>query len=376
MNNIKICCKIFYNKKTKQAHARQIFTGFCELAKNKFIQLSFHQDDWLKEHITQNLVLVEINNRFRVIFDVNDGWYWIHGDQEKNLNFLKQEVLPNCDYFFKRSYDSELAAKIGEEGRKIHPLGLNYDVTSPNNIMDNKLLSPKALIKHIIKSNASLSSIFKAEPNSRFYYQNFEALPIYDTNTKPGILFLTRLWDPDDPILLLETPENRILISDAIKAINNTRVELIKYCQSAFGERFIGGLFADQFSNKCHPELIAPSHVTKKSNFMSLVKTTPICVATTGLHNSIGWKFGEYVAASRAIISEPLNYSLPGDFKVDANYLEFKTVSEFKDKIEQLDGNPALINNMMHNNYLYYHSYVQPEMMVANALIYTLTNRL
>lgn len=40
---------------------------------------------------------------------------------------------------------------------------------------------------------------------------------------------------------------------------------------------------------------------------MRLMKQSRICIATTGLHDSIGWKFAEYVVAGRTIVIEPLN---------------------------------------------------------------------
>lgn len=49
-----------------------------------------------------------------------------------------------------------------------------------------------------------------------------------------------------------------------------------------------------------------------------MVKESDICITTTGLHRSIGWKFAEYIAASKAIVTEKLNYS-PGT-ELKANF--------------------------------------------------------
>ena len=73
-------------------------------------------------------------------------------------------------------------------------------------------------------------------------------------------------------------------------------------------------------------EMIQKRHLKKDCYFLNIVKSSDICIATTGLHKSIGWKFGEYIAASRAIITEPLYYEIPGELKRGSNYLEFRNV--------------------------------------------------
>lgn len=63
------------------------------------------------------------------------------------------------------------------------------------------------------------------------------------------------------------------------------------------------------------PELIVPDKLTGKRAYLHRMQHTEICVASTGLHGSTGWKLAEYVAAGRAIVTEPLRYTLPGGFE-------------------------------------------------------------
>lgn len=94
-----------------------------------------------------------------------------------------------------------------------------------------------------------------------------------------------------------------------------------------------------------------------------------ICIATTGLFGSIGWKFAEYVAGSRAIISEPLNYSIPGNFTNGVNYYDFLNKDDLLNNIQTLLSNKDIVKNMMYNNFLYYNQYVKPENLVLNTLL-------
>ena len=64
-----------------------------------------------------------------------------------------------------------------------------------------------------------------------------------------------------------------------------------------------------------------------------MVKESDICITTTGLHRSIGWKFAEYIAASKAIVTEKLNYSPGTELKANTNFLEFDTSEELINQV-------------------------------------------
>jgi hypothetical protein len=94
-----------------------------------------------------------------------------------------------------------------------------------------------------------------------------------------------------------------------------------------------------------------------------------ICIATNGLHDSIGRKFGEYVAASRAIVTEELRYQLPGIFSEGINHLEFSNSFDLIKNIQLLEKDRDFMYSMMKSNYNYYRSYLQPDLMVLNTLL-------
>lgn len=98
------------------------------------------------------------------------------------------------------------------------------------------------------------------------------------------------------------------------------------------------------------------------------MKKTDICIGTVGLHDSIGWKTAEYVALGKAIVCEPFRYSVPGEFLVEKNYLEFSTSDECVEAIQKIIENPNLVYQMKLNNLLYYYRYLKPDMMVKRTL--------
>ena len=122
-------------------------------------------------------------------------------------------------------------------------------------------------------------------------------------------------------------------------------------------------------SQKMAPDLIMSAEFTKKINYLNNIKKHNICIATTGLHNSIGGKFAEYVAASRSIITEPLHYQPAGDFEENKNYLTFSTIDSLIEKIHLLLQNTELMKEIMTSNYQYYTQYLSPDKLVLNTLL-------
>jgi len=63
------------------------------------------------------------------------------------------------------------------------------------------------------------------------------------------------------------------------------------------------------------------SNLSNRRNYLEVMKQSDICISSMGLHQSIGWKTGEYIAASKAIINESFHYKVVGDFQIGKNYL-------------------------------------------------------
>lgn len=113
-----------------------------------------------------------------------------------------------------------------------------------------------------------------------------------------------------------------------------------------------------------------PNQKTTKISFLNSLQQHDICINTLGLHNSTGWKFAEYIAASRAIISEPLVYQSSGLIEGN-NYLSFTDSESMILGIETLLKNKS---QMMLNNYHYYNNFVRPDSLIMNSLFLALNN--
>jgi hypothetical protein len=338
----------------KDLHLSQVYSGFFELQKKGIVDLKIKATKKTSSFIP--LITVSVNQK-KVIYDVLDGLTWIPGPMDKNLEYFRSNF--SADFFFKRSFHRKML-EYRPAGCHVYPLGLNYSI-QPSTNMFSLSEGLKEKIKYTLKTNRQLRTIFK----KKFAYAaDFEYYPTkHDANR---ILFMTRLWDPGEAK------------SEASKYhrehINNVRVQCIEACRKEFGKYFTGGLSKTGYTQERYKSLLVPQQLTNKFNYLNAVKEHSICIATTGLHDSIGWKMAEYVAASRAIVSEPLHFELPGNFEKDVNYLEFEHVDQLVSKLQTLLQSQKTVLQMMESNFRYYNNFLKPENMIFNTLLTVMHN--
>jgi hypothetical protein len=220
-----------------------------------------------------------------------------------------------------------------------------------------------------VKRSAVLCKILGKGSDHSLHFDNFEYPPMpIPEGSVPQILLLTRLWGPlGDEVAA--GPAVRERTQRELDVINGTRIECIEACRAAFTGHFVGGLSDSPYARRVAPHLIAPTAITNKQSFMALVKASPICIATTGLILSTGWRFGEYIAASRAIVTEKVHDTFPGSFRAPENYLEFSTVDQLLSVVRGLLADRTGLNAMMWNNYCYYRNHGRPDSLILNALL-------
>jgi hypothetical protein len=227
------------------------------------------------------------------------------------------------------------------------PLGFNYHLTYRGNPLND------GFIKRFIKL------FLRRESFDPFTQKRFECEPKFkDKDIK--ILFLTRLWDPKECV-----HENYI---EERKKINEERIALIRALREKYGNNIVAGLNDSPLSRELAPDLIVSDKYTKRKNYLKLMKASDICIASTGLHGSIGWKTAEYVAAGKAIVSEPFNYKVTGDFVSGENYLEFSGIDQCLDALDALSSFPEKLYEMKLKNHEYYKRYLAPVELVKRSL--------
>ncbi len=326
---------------SRSPHTSQIVTGFLLLARRREIALTIEEGcDKADEYPHPHLVEATIGGR-KIAFDMLDGYNF---DSVAVANYIQM-----VDLYFKRSCSAFRNEMFPADVRaKIRPLGFNYHVTCPENPINP--LPPK--IKSLRKRLIALFRPRHAEEGSYFTVEKFERGAGREVpSDKLKILFLTRLWDGE---------HNR--------AINGMRMDIVRALKERYPRNFTGGVTDTPLSRALCPDLIVAEKYTDRFKYLRLMRRCDICIGSTGLWDSIGWKTGEYVAAARAVVNERFAYEVPGDFREGVNYLSYTTAAECVAQVDFLMRHPEAVQRMKEANAAYYRGWLRPDALVRRAL--------
>ena len=350
-------CKIFARSLSR--HLSQIYTGYAMLARQGLLDVkqvcgpgTERMAKCGNDEMNGHGLYVQLEGGRLIYYDMKDS------------SRLDDSALNSADAYYKRSYKIE--AIPDSHSNKVFPFGLYYEVYC-DGFDKNELIRVFKLAKSKESFITRIAQIVTKSANMPFHFVPYVSMmhskPLH--GQEPGVLFMVRAWDPDCDPMRPTTKEEK---EDRLR-INNMRADCIRLLKKEFGPRFYGGFIRTEFAAKHYPELLLESGtVSSKGNYMSLVRRNPICIATTGLYGSIGAKMGEYVAFSRAIISEKLNYAVPGDFSPDKNYLEFETAEQCRGLVGSLFEDARMRQAMMDDNWRYYETHLRPDKLVLKTL--------
>ena len=270
-------CELRY--RSASPHLQQLYTGFLMLHRSGSIRLSQHlrpapfeyssNAPHLKGAGHAHLEAV-LNGKVRVHFDTHDA------------REIAVEELEKSDFYFKRSYSTaEVDALPASLRRKMVPLGLNYRVLP--DVIDTFAVR-RSIQLHGISSPA-ISGVKQAIETGNLLGHHprvslMQAPP--DPAAVPRVLFLVAVYDPhDDPSRSAEKVKDRI-------DINTVRAQIVARLRAALRDLFIGGIADSEYARREFPDLVVPRENTTQDRYLETVKSTPICIATTGLHGSTG----------------------------------------------------------------------------------------
>ena len=353
---------------SQEQHLSQICVGY-KLLENKGI-IKFKEiklfPELKKVYHFAPIMEVILNNKI-IAYDLSDGYQ----------NILKEAIfdqsINHVDLYYKRSYDINRHTNLINKS-KIKPLGLNYQCSCKNNPFLNINPEKRGVL------NKLKDQYYKMRSYQTFYKKIDYSLFEHNKHYKHyKLLFLCRLWDlksisPESiqknyPYLSYQESKNEAnRIIHETNLLNQQRIEIVRGLKKEFKDSFIGGIENSPFSIKQAHDLVVSSSYSNKFSYMQQVKNNIIGISSVGLHQSIGWKFAEYVVAGRAILSDTLNYSLPGNFLKDNNYMEYSTIDDLINKAHNLLSNIDYIHFIESNNWNYYNKYLRPDQLVYNTI--------
>ena len=144
-----------------------------------------------------------------------------------------------------------------------------------------------------------------------------------------GIIYYTRLWNPNNHPDEAEKERRRLQ--------NDFRINACRILKKEYKNALVG-LFGDELSNNLAPDLVLPSNLSNKKEYLAKLSEISIGIADDGLKNTPGWKIGEYLLYGKAVITTPLNITVD-DFKEGTNYEKLVSRSAYEElpsKIEYL----------------------------------------
>jgi hypothetical protein len=274
------------------------------------------------------------------------------------------------DVYFKRSLDS---SRLPPERRgKLEPLGLVYEVWRDG--FDSWEL--RRLAQQAAPLGRRVADLTRLGAQVGAGWLGLGSRPTISTTSGPPepdlpvrVLFMVGLWDPT---VVARNDPSRV---PEFEAINAMRRDCVLQLRQAFRASFTGGTQHSPFATRFAPQALMPDpDAASKSSYLELVRKHPICVATMGLHGSNGGKLAEYVALSRAVVSEPLRYSVPGHFEPERNFLAFTTPDECVKQASRLASDHALRERVMSENRAYYATWMRPDAL-ATRVIDTIVQR-
>ena len=342
-------------------NASVLLTGFGQLHRQGRIQYIQEMKEppapltsspWHLRDKEDSNIEIEVDGRGTGFVDFHDSW-------ELNAAGLRNHAV-----YFKRSLDPSKHAR--DVRRKLVPLGLIYEVWSDEfdrfealRILTHQMPWRRRATEftgYALKLAASWANL-----GPRANLSLTSGPP--DPSQNPRVLFMAGLWDPAD---VARQEPSRV---SEFEAINLTRSACIRQLRAALGDRFHGGAQRSAFACHYAPDTLLPdARASSKRRYLETVRDHPICIATMGLHGSNGCKLAEYVALSRAIVSEPLRYLVPGPFEAGSHYLPFESPEECVRQVMLLVERPTLREQLMRNNWDYYNARLRPVALAMRVL--------
>ena len=340
-----------------EPHLQQIYAGFGMLARQGRLHLrqrlapcDFRRDD-LPPHLDEPGAshLIVLADGLRIGYDVHDA-----GE-------VNAELLDQVDICFKRGWEAHFVAACAAPERVL-PLGANVWV---HDVAPSWFALQRGLLRH---GRERLKSWMRALGLDRLLGDRMFTPRLGDLEASPPltlaprVLFLAEAWNP------AEAPSPATAVERVV--INALRADCMRALRVEFGALATCGFRATAFAQQEFPDLVVTdTRLTRKRHYLALVRQHPICIASAGLHRSIGWKFAEYLSMSRAIVSEKLHMRLPGNFAAGHNYLEFDTAQSCVAAVRSLIDDRAARERLMRNNHDYYLAHVRPDSLVAASLV-------
>jgi hypothetical protein len=281
---------------------------------------------------------------------------------------IDADAYDACDFYFKRCIDPD-NLPVERLPKLCHfPFVYNVSQSGLDRFEFQRLLKMPvdAMTKAALIARFMVDST-KAQfhMGSRFNWTDLAAAPA--PFQEPRALFLTRVSDPND------FPDAEAVEVAAIEAMNEMRAACIRSLRKQFGDRFLGGMARSSFALRYFGDVVVQDEkLTRRRNYLQLVRSHPICITSAGWGGAMGLKFSEYIALSRSIVAQQLARAWPGGINAPDNFLVYRSPEQCVESVGRLMDNADLRRSQMHANWQYFNAWMRPDVFARRIIDTTL----
>lgn len=342
-----------------------LLAGFAMLARERRIRLDLEvvpaapplaHGPWYLRDKDRPLARLEVAGGGTAVIDTHDSLE------------VEEDELSRHDLYFKRSLaPASLRRAGGAKLRALAPLNeVRCDHRDTFELRSELAAGGGAAerLRILLRWHARWAAARVLDRGARPSWSRMHAPPV---PRQPGrVLLMAGLWDP------AAVPSLDAAKRQEWEAINRMRVECVRALRDAFGARFHGGIRPSSFARRFAPDVLLPDarHGTQRE-FVRRIREHPVCVTSSGLHGSNGWRLAEFVAFSRAIVAEPPQYSVVGDFDAGRHFLAFTTPGQCVAQVARLLDDVDARDAMARRNWDYYQHWQRPDRLALRVLALT-----
>jgi len=330
-----------------------ILSGIATLEKRNRISLSFEMLDRATDEPEAVMELVVTNTETGVTRNVVIDCY-------DRADRFSPTALESSDVYFKRAFAPEtLSAACPSCSPKIVPAGLSFGCYSREALRHVCIAVLASLGREPLRSRQAIRDLLhRAYAAARLWltFPTPQGPVLRDTDVKHlNIVFQPRLWPT--------TPGS----GDQFDVVNRDRIAMVRALKKAFPHERAIGLVHSDMSIAVAPDLLLPEHV-RTGKFHAQLRQAHIAVNCVGLSGSIGFKFGEYLAAGTAIVSQPITHQFLAPIVEGVHYLAYRSPDECIDLCRRLMSDRDLTARMHEVNHQYFLDWVDPAANMAHLL--------
>jgi len=146
--------------------------------------------------------------------------------------------------------------------------------------------------------------------------------------------------------------------------VNELRARFMRVAKTSDGVVFEGGFVSSDHDPLRGDVDLRHSQVSYR-HWLQLTRKSAVVLNTPAVYGCLGWKFGEYLALGKAIVSTPIQQQLPADLEhgIDIHVIDGSEDS-MQDAVQRITRDGAYRRRLEANSRAYFDRYLHPRVAI------------